>query len=117
MKIKRTIIVTLLFLFVLSGCGYSNKLPTTEKSQTENNDQIISGTKFKKVPGRDDLVYDIDTKNVYYMFSIDYMVVLDNGESRGFLGVYLGEYGHPCKYINGKITEYEYLNGEFIYYT
>ena len=116
MKIKRTIIVTLLFLFVLSGCGDSNKLPVTQNTTQNENNYVIFGTHFQKIDGRDDLVFDIDTNNIYYMFSVDNGITWSNGVSRGFLGVYLGEYGHPCKYINGEIVEYEYLNGEFIYY-
>ena len=78
---KRTFLTAMLILLVLlaSGCSYSNELPNAEKTS-----DLTFGTRFQRIEGRDDLVFDIDTKNVFYLFSIDSDVGTQVGVGRGF---------------------------------
>ena len=110
---KRFLLVVILILLIpfTSGCSYSNELPNTE------NTTKIFGTRFQRIEGRDDLVFDIDTKNVFYLFSIDSDVGSQIGLGRGFFGEYIGNYGYPCKYVDGKIIEFKEINGKIIYFS
>ena len=113
---KRTILITLLLLLVvLSGCGSSTNSLPLNTSQDETID-VIFGTHFQKIDGRDDLVFDIDTENVFYLFSIDYNLGSNSGSARGFLSPYIGQNGHYCKYIDGEIIEFDFVDGEIVYF-
>lgn len=79
----------------LTGCG------ETEKSEDKAAMEIAD---FKPVPGMDGVVYNLDTKVMYYMFS-----TYRSGSyyGYGYFGVYLNENFKPCRYINGEIVEKE----------
>ena len=95
---RRITIVMLLITLSLTACRTTaNKLDTA----------TIEFANFGQIPGKDYLVYDLDTKIVYYLFSTngptDY-------QGYGYCTEYLGEGGHPCRYIDGEIIE----NGKII---
>ena len=111
---KRFLLVLILLIPLIpltSGCGYSNELSNTEDTTK------IFGTRFQRIEGRDDLVFDIDTKNVFYLFSIDSDVNSQIGIGRGFFGEYIGNYGYPCKYVDGIILEFKEIDGKIIYFS
>lgn len=95
---KRFIVLVLLVLCMsfMSGCGYSNNSPDLQTIIKECN------LPMAPVPGSDYLAYDLQTGNVFYLFtyypSKDY-------SGYGFMSPYLGENGRTCQYIEGTITE------------
>ena len=88
-------IIMLCVVLLLTACGTRSNPVDTAANEFAN---------LKNIPDKEYLVYDLDTKIVYYMFSTS-----DEGISRGYgygyFGEYLGENGHPCQYIDGKIVE------------
>ena len=84
---KRIITIVMLFLTLsLTACGATaNELNTT----------TIEFANFGRIPDRDYLVYDLDTKTVFILFPT----------IGPYCTVYLGEGGHLCRYIDGEIIE------------
>lgn len=76
---------------VLTGCATTVD-PETGSTVTVN----ASCPYLASIPGKAALVYDVNTRIVYYQFS---------GGYKGYMSPYLGENGHACQYVDGKITE------------
>lgn len=76
---------------VLTGCATAVD-PETGSTVTVN----ALCPYLASIPGKDALVYDVNTRIVYYQFS---------GGYQGYMSPYLGENGCPCQYVDGKITE------------
>ncbi len=77
-----------------------------EKNQDNVIDTTLEIGGFKKVPGRDDLVYSEETKVVYYLFSIkETDFIRDSGYGYSFFAPYLNENLRYCYYIDGKLVE------------
>lgn len=76
----------------LTGCG--------ETYAVEDEAALEIG--FKPVPGMDGVVYNVDTKAMFYMFNtaVGY-------QGYGYFGPYLNENLKPCRYVNGEIVEKE----------
>ncbi len=94
---KRRIISLVMALLIISLA-----VVLTACSATTNKADFTSGdiSNFKNVEGEDFLVYDRDTKVVYYLFS-----TCSGYNGYGYLAPYIGENGNFCRYINGKIVE------------
>ncbi len=95
---KRFIVLVLLVLCMsfMSGCGEKNVAPDTQTIIKECN------LPMALVPGYDNLAYDLQTGNVFYLF-VYYPFYSNSGY--GFMSPYLGENGKTCQYIDGTITE------------
>lgn len=81
-------ILTSFMIFSLTGCG----------AKTTSGD--ISDVGLCKIESKDGLVYDKDTRIIYYM--------IENGigdSLTGFMSPYYSENGRLCKYENDKIVE------------
>ena len=95
---KKRIILVLMFtllMFSLSACGTLSN--STDKAAIE-----ISN--FDTIKGKEYLVYSLDTKVVYYMFSTH----LTNGRAGygySYFAPYVSENGRFCQYINDEIVE------------
>ncbi len=91
------IIVTIVLIAMLSltACGgtYAND---TDTAATEIAD-------LKPIAGKENhLVYDINTRVIYYMFS-----TIEKGgyKGYGYFGPYVSTNGNFCKYVDGRIVE------------
>lgn len=95
---KRFIVLVLLVLCMsfMSGCGESDVSPDTQTIIRECN------LPMAPVPGYDNLAYDLQTGNVFYLFT--YAPSAYN-RSYGFMSPYLGKNGRTCQYIDGVLTE------------
>ncbi|MBR6505002.1 MAG: hypothetical protein IKT41_04775 [Clostridia bacterium] len=94
---KRTIIllVALIMVLTLVGCGTSSN--RIDKSALEISD-------FKQIDGEKALVYSVDTKVVYYMFSTSQTIGY-GGYGYAYFAPYISENGNFCRYINDEIVE------------
>lgn len=97
---KRTIIlliITALTMCMLAGCRSTrSNIP---------DDSAINMSNFRTIEGKDYLVYSIDTRVVYYMFSTSN----DSGYSGygySYFAPYISENGNFCRYINDEIVEF-----------
>lgn len=95
---KRFIVLILLVLCMsfMSGCGESNIGPDTQTIIKECN------LSMAPVPGYDNLAYDLQTGNVFYLFAYH---PISGYSGYGFMSPYLGKNSRPCQYIDGVITE------------
>ena len=66
---------------------------------------VIDTTYFRPIEGRDDLMYDEQTKVIFYMFNT-YEQHGYQGFGDGHMTPYLSENLRYCKYIDGQIVEY-----------
>ena len=59
------------------------------------------------VPGaiKTDLVFDTDTRIVYYKFEENFSNFKINDKNLGFMSPYLGSHGRACRFINCEIVE------------
>ena len=94
---KRTIILLILValtVFLLVGCGTVPNKPDASANDMAN---------FRTIEGKDYLVYSIDTRVVYYMFS-----TFDSSGYAGFsyFAPYISENGNFCRYLNDEIVEF-----------
>lgn len=91
MKNKKIILfaLTMLFVFLLSGCSSNEEIDQRSKDDG-NNIESITLSEF-------DLVYDKHTQIVY----------INNCTANGYhvYTPYLSENGRPYRYINGKLVE------------
>ena len=97
--IKRTLILLVIgvfFICSLTACG--------ETTSNEPDKTATELSNFKTIDGKDYLVYNLDTRVVYYMFS--------TRESAGYSGYgysyfapYISKNGNFCKYDDGQIIE------------
>lgn len=86
------------------------RTPATKSESAEtydNNLRGIDGNKIddsflEEIPGAEELAYDTNTGIVYYLFKQPQSF---GNKGYGFMSPYLGENGHPCKYVDGEIIE------------
>jgi len=97
---KRTwfLLVALIMVLTLAGCGDLS----TESNDVDN--AAISMAGFKQIDGEDALVYSIDTRCVYYMFSTSERIDR-GGYGYAYMAPYISENGKFCRYINDEIVE------------
>lgn len=95
---KRFIVLVLLVLCMsfMSGCGEADTSPDTQTIIKECN------LPMAPVPGSDYLAYDLETRNVFYLFTYRNTI---SEAGYGFMSPYLGNNGGICKYIDGVIKE------------
>ena len=95
---KRTIflLVALIMVLTLAGCG-----GTVSNSADES---ALEMAGFKQIDGEESLVYSVETRCVYYMFSTR-KVNGRQGYGYGYMAPYISENGKYCKYINDEIVE------------
>lgn len=75
----------------LTGCG---------ETYVRNDEVAFEIANFAPVPGMDGVVYNLDTKVMFYMFNTAYSY-----QGYGYFGEYLNENCKPCRYIDGEIVE------------
>lgn len=94
---KRFIVLVLLVLCMsfMSGCGKDNWAPDTQTIIRECN------LPMAPVPGSDYLVYDLQTRNVFYLFCY---APWSTDRGYGFMCPYTGDHGN-YKYIDGVLKE------------
>ena len=94
MKQTLVLLVTVtLMVCSLTACG------TTTNKADESAFEIAN---LKAIEDEDSLVYSIDTKIVYYLFSTD---ETDGYSGYGYFAPYISENGYFCKYVNDEIVE------------
>jgi len=89
----------IVLILVLAVCS--------EERVTEPNDvddAAISMADFKQIDGEESLVYSIETRCVYYMFSTCEWVG-NIGYGYGYMAPYISENGKFCRYIGDEIVE------------
>lgn len=76
---------------VLTGCG---------ETYATNDEAALEIGNFEPVPGMDGVVYNRDTKVMFYMFNTGYSY-----QGYGYFGEYLNKNFKRCRYVNGEIVE------------
>lgn len=95
---KRTLILLVLVALLtctLTACG---------TSATDVDKSAIEMGNFKTIDSNESLVYNLDTRVVYYMFST-YITTGYNGYGYSYFAPYISENGKFCRYINDEIVE------------
>lgn len=82
--------VVMLIVCALSSCG----------TVSTEDEAAINMANFKVIEDEEGLVYNKDTRVVYYMFSTG-----QGYAGYGYLAPYISENGRFCKYINDEIVE------------
>lgn len=96
---KRTLI--LLIVGVLLICT----LTACSTTSPNNPDEAVAElSNFRTIDGKDYLVYNLDTKVVYYMFSTSSEAGY-HGYGYSYFAPYISENGNFCRYINDEIVE------------
>ncbi len=96
---KRTLILLVLVALLtctLTACG-STYVDDVDKSAIETSN-------FITIDSDKSLVYNLDTRVVYYMFSTS-KVVVNAGFGYSYFAPYISENGKFCRYINDEIVE------------
>jgi len=93
---KRRIILLLvccmLMCGALTGCGV--------KTYEIEDEATLEMGNFLPVPEMDGVVYNLDTKVMFYMFSTS---IVNHGY--GYFGPYINENGRYCRYVDNKVVE------------
>lgn len=96
---KRTILMivcAILMSSALTACDIDNSKYYTEPV----NEAALEMSNFKTVDGKDYLVYDDDTRVVYYMIR-----TYRGYTGYGYLAPYISENGNYCRYVDDEIVE------------
>ena len=91
---KRTIIllvVMVLLVSLLTSCGTYDSTDQAAKEMLN----------FEEIEGENALAYNLDTKVVYYMFTM----AQAEGYTYTYFAPYISENGNFCQYINDEIVE------------
>lgn len=95
---KRTLI--LLVVVALLACS----LTACKTSANSVDEAATDMANFKAIDGKDYLVYNLDTRVVYYMFSTA-QAAGQAGYGYAYFAPYISENGKFCRYINEQIVE------------
>ena len=98
-RIAILLVAIVLFCGTLTGCG-SEIYDTTDSLAI-----ILEEYGFHTIPGENDLVYDMDTRQVYYLFCARISEKGNNTCSYSFFGTFRNENGKTCKYVGGELVE------------
>lgn len=91
MKKRLITFLTISFLAVcFTGCGKDNSISSSTPSTNP----------FETISEENCLVYDKNTRTIYYLFSTDSA----GGFSYGYMAPYI-QNGHYCEYVDGQIVE------------
>lgn len=93
--------ICLLLVCCMLGCG---TLTGCGETIREEDKAALEIANFKPVHGMDGVVYNLDTKVMFYMFNTSNCLGYQ-GYGYGYFGVYLNENCKPCRYVNGEIVE------------
>ena len=96
---KRTllllVVVGILLICILTACDPEANSADTAAMQMSN---------LKAIDGKNYLVYDVDTRVVYYMFTTKESYG-NSGYGYSYFSPYISENGRFCRYVNDKIVE------------
>lgn len=96
---KRTLILLIavaLFSLSLIACGST--------TSNDSDEAAMKMANFRNIGGRDYLVYDLDTRVVYYMFTTKAASGY-NGYGYSYFTQYISKNGKYCRYVNDEIVE------------
>lgn len=96
---KRTLILLVLVALltcILTACGGT--------SSTEVDESALETGNFKTIDSNESLVYNLDTRVVYYMFST-YEQQGYAGYGYSYFAPYISKNGKFCRYMNDEIVE------------
>lgn len=96
---KRTLILLVLVALLtctLTACG------STSAADVDN--AALEMGNFKTIDINESLVYNLDTRVVYYMFGTC-KIVGNAGSGYSYFAPYISENGKFCRYINDEIVE------------
>lgn len=100
MKKRTLILLTIASLLTcsLTACGERN----IDSNPVDKAGLEMSN--FKTIDSKDYLVYDIDTRVVYYMFSTAEWSA-DRGYGYSYFAPYVSKNGRFCRFVNDEIVE------------
>lgn len=93
-RLVSVFVLAILFLGILGAVGACSMANPKDNAALEM-------ANFKSIDEERHLVYDKDTKVVYYMFS----TFEPGGYSYSYFAPYISENGRNCRYIEGEIVE------------
>lgn len=100
---KKRIAILLVTLALI--CGALTGCSSQSYDVTDTTAIILEEYGFHAIPGENDLVYDMDTRQVFYLFCASVSEKGSNTHSYSFFGQYVNENGKTCKYIGGEFVE------------
>ena len=89
------VIVTAIMCCMITACK-------TRSNSVDSS--AITSASFRTIEGKETLVYSVETKVVYYMFSTSECRGYD-GYGYSYFTPYISENGRFCRYINDEIVE------------
>lgn len=98
-RIAILLVAFALILGILTGCN------SYMSDSTDTIAIILEEYGFHAIPGENDLVYDMNTRQVFYLFCVTVSEKGSNLQSYSFFGQYVNENGKTCKYIGGEFVE------------
>ena len=105
---KRTIILLVVMVLLVSTLTACETAEDVNESVSETAAEMSN---FKMIDGKDCLAYSLDTRIVYYMFTISVESGY-GGYGYAYFAPYISENGNFCRYINDEIVEITETNAD-----
>ena len=97
---KRTILMIVCAILMCSSLTACDSDASIYFTDPPVNGEALELSNFKTVDGKDYLVYDDDTRVVYYM-----IFTARAYSGYGYLAPYISENGNYCRYVDDEIVE------------